>query len=300
MEAAVHTDETADTTESTQAQSPARKADARKLYKYSEFVDAGEGAHDCEHARDGACEDESHFHAWCRLPNAIQQEDIRKKGLAAKARTVRGYRDKEADATVVLDNELSAIDDPSFKTILADELIARDFSDDYLAAQQDVIEAADSPYEHINEDRERLSELGGSVIPRENMTDEHRQLSDHMTAYINAVQDRLKEIQAPKLEELTGRDVAALVKLVRARRVDEDGDRAFIDTYNRWMWFVGTFQVDLHPKLKRPHIPMWHEIGSSDKAVAGSMFSEAPEVLDAIRNTFNGLQLAFSQGSSGN
>lgn len=287
-------------TESPQATTPARRGDARKLFKYSTYVHVGEGAEECEHAVDGACEDESHFHAWCRLPNSVQQEDIRRKALAAKARTIRGYKDKDADATVTLDNELAQIEDPAFIDMLVDDLIARDFVDDYTDAQRDVIDADESPFEHIAQDRERFAELGGADVAREDMTDEHRQLNDHINAYIEAVQDRLREIQKPKREELADRGIEKLVRLVRAKRVEQDGDQAFIATYNRWMWYVGTYTTELHPKLKRPHIPTWEEIGSPERPVANSMFAAAPEVLDALREAFNGLQLAFTQGSSGN
>jgi hypothetical protein len=293
-------DATVTETESPQASTPARKADARKLFKYSAYLHVGEGAEDCEHALDGGCEDESHFHAWCRLPNAIQQEDIRKKALAAKARTIRGYKDKDADATITLDNELAQIDDPAFLDALVDDLIARDFVEDYTEAQRNVIEAPDSEFEHINEDRERYTELGGSNMPVVDMTDEHRQLHEHIGKYIEAVQENLRNIQAPKRDELAERGLDKLVRLVRVKRVEQDGDQAFIDTYNRWMWFVGTYTTELHPKLKRPHMPMWREIGSAERPVAESMFAAAPEVLDALRQTFNELQLAFSQGSSGN
>jgi AcrR family transcriptional regulator len=279
---------------------PALHADARKLFKYSAYLHVGEGALECEHALDGECDDETHFHGWCRLPNAIQQDDIRKKALAAKARVIRSFRDKDADATVVLDNEMAQISDPIFIDMLADEMIAHDFADDYLEAQRDVIEVADSPFEHIAQDRERYTELGGVNVALEDMTDEHRQLNQHINDYIRAVQDRLREIQQPKTDELKARGVEALVKLVRAKRVEQDGDREFLDTYNRWMWFVGTYTTELHPKLKRPHVGMWTEIGTPDRPTPGSMYAAAPEVLDALRETFNDLQLAFSRGSSGN
>jgi hypothetical protein len=66
------------------------------------------------------------------------------------------------------------------------------------------------------------------------------------------------------------------------------------------MWFIGTYHVELHPTLKRPHKPMWDEIGRVDKREIGTMFAEAPEVIDALKETFNSLQLALQRGSAGN
>src|ERR1700745_988892 len=109
----------------------AARTTARAMFKYSEFVDLGDGAAECEHARDGRCEDIEHFHAWCRLPNPYQHEGIRKKGLAAKARKIRELKDPESDVSVILDTELASLNDETFADTLINELLASEWAEHY-------------------------------------------------------------------------------------------------------------------------------------------------------------------------
>lgn len=282
------------------AEPVARTATARKMFKYSDFIDVGEGAIECEHARDGQCQDIEHFHCWIRLPNPYQHQDIRKKGLAAKARKVRALRDPESDDAVVLDSALAEISDSIYLDTLVDELLAREWAEDYIEAQTDVSER--EGYETIAADREEYARLDEvqNQLPTAEQTPEYVELRDHMDGYLKAIEKRLEETQRPKRDELASRPYQAIVALVRQKRVDEEGDRAFIETYNAWTWFVGTFHVELHPTLRRPHKPMWDEIGHRDRPSAGSMFGEAPEVIDALKESFNELQIALQRGSAGN
>src|SRR5262245_8571172 len=82
------------------------KKDAQKapgeLFKFSAWVHIGVGADECEHAQTGNCADPGHFHAWCRLPNQFQHQDIRERALAAKARRIRQLRDPATDGYDVL------------------------------------------------------------------------------------------------------------------------------------------------------------------------------------------------------
>jgi hypothetical protein len=272
---------------------PAAKS-ARQMFKYSEFVDIGEG---CERE---SCEDIEHFHAWCRLPNQYQRDDIRKKGMAAKARKIREMNDPESDAATVLDTELQRIEDPMFAGQLIEEMVAREWAEDYIEAQTDVSEREE--FEHIEQDREEHARLKAAHddVPEDEWSEEYKASLKHMSAFVDALRTRLEEIQEPKRQELRDRSPADLVKLVRQRRVEEVADAAFFETYHAWMWFVGTFRVELHPTLGRPHIPMWEEIGTPDRPAAGTMFSEAPEVIEALRHTFNELSLALQKGSAGN
>jgi hypothetical protein len=277
----------------------ARSATAAKIFKYSDFVDVGEGAAECEQAR-GGCENPEHFHAWVRLPNPYQRTDIREKALAAKARRLRELRDPDSNASVVLDDALAGLTDPAFTDTLIDELIASEWPQDYLTATGDVERREE--FEHVAQDREEYNRLRADeeALDPEQRSEEYTQIAAQMERYVAAINERLREIQEPKRRELRERSLEALIGLVRARRVEDEADDAFMDTYNSWLWFVGTFKPDLHPTLRRPHIPMWEEIGRRDRPAPGTMFGEAPEVIEALRAAFTKLQGAFQQGASGN
>jgi hypothetical protein len=80
-----------------------------QLFRYSAWVHVGDGAQDCATAEIG-CTDPGHFHAWCRLPNQLQHEDIRERALAAKARRIRQMRDPEADAHEILELDMAELE----------------------------------------------------------------------------------------------------------------------------------------------------------------------------------------------
>jgi|ERR1035437_385486 hypothetical protein len=288
--------------EAVEAQVPkepaAPNADAKKMYRYSEYLDVGWGAAGCEHSRDGACEDTEHFHAWCRLPNPIQQENVRKSGAAAKARLLRLYKDPESDVSVVLDSELGILHDDAFRAAVIDELVTRDFATDYLEAQANVEDREE--YEHIDGDREEFNRLAEGDKPEAEQSKEYRELSKQMSAYVEAIREELTKIQAPRREELESRSIDSLIELTRTRRVEEEGDRVFIDQFNLWQWFIGTFKVKLHDSLRRPYEPMWAAIGDPSRGETGTMFGEAPEVIEALRQVYGSLQSALQRGSSGN
>lgn len=287
--------------EEEQTQPPvAKTGTAQRMFRYSEFVHVGEGAAECELAETGECEDPRHFHAWCRLPNVYQAQDIRQKGLAAKARKLRELRDPDSDASVIVDNQLAEVNDPLFRETLIDELVGREWAEDYLEAQKDVDEREE--FEHIGQDREelrRLNDIEGAK-PEDEQSSEYKQLTKHFDTYVEAIRVRLLEIQAPKRAEYESRDIEALVALTRAQRVEEEADRAFMDVYTAWTWFVGTYRTKRHETLGRPYLLMWEEIGRKDLPTPGTMFSESPEVIDAVRKAFSDLQAALQAGSPGN
>lgn len=277
---------------------PVQQATVAKMFKYSEFIDVGEGAPECEHSRDGECEDVGHFHAWCRLPNPIQQESLRKKGAAARARLRRRYVDRESDESLVLDGELSTLADPVFIGTLIDELVHGEFTTDYLEAER--IVQGQERFEHYPEDRAEYVRLAEGKKPVEEQSPAYRELSAQMAAYMDALRQEIEAIQAPKREDLKARSVEAVVELARNRRIEQEADREFLDTFNTWMWLVGTFRVDIHPALRRPHKPMWSALGRADEPEAGTMFAEAPEVIEALRRVYNDLQISLQKASSGN
>lgn len=283
-----------------QLQEPAARVSAARMFQYSAYVDVGDGARECEHARDGECQDSEHFHAWCRLPNPYQHQDIRAKGLAAKAREIRALKDPSSDEAVVLEQSLADANDPAFAETLVSELVARDWAEDYLDAVRAL--ADDERYEHIDQDREefRRLEQDQRLLPEDEQTVDYKRLSAHMITYAQDARDKLTEIQEPKRQELRSRPFSALMELTRAKRIDELANQSFAETYNAWMWFVGTFHVERHPTLGRPYKPMWSEIGHRDRAATGTMLGEAPEVIEALSTTYNELQVALQRGSAGN
>jgi hypothetical protein len=289
------------TVERVEAKEPvARSATKAKMFRYSAYVDVGDGAAGCEHARDGQCDDIEHFHAWARLPNPYQHQDLRAKGLAAKARKIRELRDPDSNASVVLDQTLADLADPAFADAIIDELLTADWAADYLRAQREVSEREE--FEHVLQDREEYERLTAheSELSESDRSEDYRRLDAHLTGYMEALRTRLEEIQTPRRVELAERTPEALVALVRSKRVEEEATRAFMDAYDPWMWFVGTFKVAPHPTLRRPHLPMWDEIGHRDRPSAGSMYGEAPEVIETLKRTFNELQVALQKGSTGN
>lgn len=286
--------------EQAEVEEPAATTTASKMFKYSVYLDVGDGARQCEHARSGQCTDNEHFHAWCRLPNPFQHEDIRKKGLAAKARKIRELRDPESDAAVILEAEISALSDEAFRGQIIDEMLSNDWAGDYLDAQRKTDE--DERFVHMAQDREEFTRLDAAErdTPEAERSEEYKQLAAHIELYLETLRKNLDAAQGPKRAELESRSIDALVEMVRNRRIADHSDRTFVDTYTPWMWFVGTFKVELHPSTGRPHLPMWDDIGVKDRPAAGTMFGEAPEVIEALKRTFNDLQIALQRGSQGN
>lgn len=288
------------TIEQTEKVEAAAQVSAQRMFKYSVFVDLGEGAPTCEHARDGECADIEHFHAWCRLPNPYQHEDIRKKANAAKARRLRELRDPDSDASVILDEQLATLRDETQRDAIVDELLNDEWPKNYLQTQREVDEREE--WEHIAQDREEYARLHAAEgeLPEEEQSDEYKRLVKHLDAYATQIRERLAEVEAPHREQLAERTVDELLTTLRIRRVDTEASNAFMAAYDPWTWFVGTFKVQLHPTLGRPHIPMWEDIGHRDRPAAGTMYGEAPEIIDELERTFTDLRLALNRGSAGN
>jgi hypothetical protein len=276
----------------------ARAAAGAKMFRYSAYIDVGDGAQDCGHARDGECKDIEHFHAWVRLPNPFQQEDIRAKAMAAQARQLRELRDPDSDAAVVLEHMLSMVGDRREQIIA--ELLAGDHSTDFLQAQRDV--DGREEFEHIAQDREEYERLATSQndLPVQERSAEFKALDAHLAHYLDARAKRLEEIQAPRRAELDEQSLGALVDRLRTKRADEAAWQAFMETYNPWTWFVGTYRTEPHPTLGRPYVPMWDQIGHKDRAAAGTMYGEATEIIEALDRAFTELRTAMFRGSAGN
>lgn len=298
MEATAETVETAE--EEARPTVAAATATTRKLFEYSRYIHVGEGAETCEHTRDGDCVDPGHFHAWCRLPNPLQNQDIREKGLAAKARRTRLLRDPASDAHAVMEDEIALLADSQYVESVIDDLLGRDWAGDYSDAVIEVNDLAE--YEHIQQDREEYGRLiaAQAGLPEDEQTDEFKHLNRHVIAYLNAITETLKRIQEPRRIEYRQRPYDDLLQLLREKRIEEEANRYFIDVYNSWLWLVGTFQVKPDSIRGRPFKRMWVVLGDRDRPESGTMLAEAPEVIEALRDTYGKLSQNLQAGSAGN
>lgn len=261
---------------------------AETPWRFSAWVHVGPGAEGCELGERGTCEDQLHFHAWCRLPNQFQHKAIREKAIAARARRIRQLRDEESDAFAVLEEdmyELKRLGDDARENLI-DELLSRDWPQDYMDALEDVKETEgdqesedgpDHPYAHVEADQERFAELD-EMDPDKRPSDEYESLKRHLSAHRDATEAALGKIQQPKREALDGKDLDGLIELVREQRIASDAHQEFMHTYSTHSWLAGARTLEF-----------------SDKAVFASLhaLTEAPpEVVDALKATFNDLERA--------
>lgn len=253
------------------------------LFKFSTWVHVGDGAADCEQAETG-CADAAHFHAWCRLPNQLQHDDIRERALAAKARRIRQLHDSESDASQILESDMAELRRVAAVSDLVDELVATDWWKRQLEAMGDVEE--DEVYKHVDRDRARLGELR-ALDPDARPRDEYDELERHLTGYNERVDARRGELEQPvraSLEQL-GQD--ELVAQIRAERISAEASGAFMECYTRWEWLAGTFTS---AGLDRRRV--YTDINQLRDA--------APEVLDALKAAYAELEAALQRGPRGN
>lgn len=272
-----------------------------RLFRYSEWVDLGEGALECpavdREAGTNECRDPFHFHAWCRLPNSLQEEQIHEKALAAKGRRMRVLRDPQTDASASLEAQLDmlAMEGDDAKDAIVAELMDKDRWRDLLAATGTVLELEEGvdadenpihPFAHIRDDQRRLGELEAlSEDEQEAVRDELVMLRSHLAKYTDTVQEHHKAITGPKEAALRDLDISALVDLARDLRIARDSNLAFANAYSRTVWLWCTLT---QPKGKR----VFAEPADLDDA--------APEVIEAVSLTFDSLQTAQGEVQSGN
>jgi soluble cytochrome b562 len=285
------------------------------LLRYSMYLHVGAGADKCQDGADGTCGDPLHFHAWLRLPNQFQHEQIREKALAGKARRLRLLRDEDSDARIILDEELDEIRraierleamsgqdaevDPDSaehpRRTLVDELVTKEWWKDQLAALKEVEEQDD--FEHITEDRERMRELERAygeaaaaatdgAMPE--IPEELVKLREHFEAYAQAVDKAMKELQQPKYDALKDKSVDELVDLVRDQRMEADGDATFAHIYSTWTWLLGTYTTALGPD-KKHHTRRFSDLADLKEA--------EPEVIEAIQTSFTELESTMQRGT---
>jgi hypothetical protein len=270
----------------------------QQINRYSTWVHVGPGAEDCEAVNEGEgkndCQNGLHFHAWCRLPNQFQHRQIRERALAAKARKQRQLRDPETDANAILEEDLADVRRADNRAVLIEELLSIGWWKDYFDAVEDVKEREDEddskPFASIEDDQRRYDEL--EAMPEdERPADEHGELGRHLVAYHEAVRLRQEEIIKPKRAELEALDTDQLIERVRGQRIDTAGNDEFMYVYAYESWFVGTLKV---PKGDGPVMP------PRVFADRDALQAAPPEVIDALKITFEDLERTLNRGASGN
>jgi hypothetical protein len=270
------------------------KRDPQQLFRYSSWVHIGPGAEDCKEGTEGTCTDFMHFHAWCRLPNQLQHGEIQEKALAAKARRIRQFRDPDSDAHAALEGELDELArlGDTAKSAIIEEIVKRDWWRDLLQAQRELAEEViegtdDKKYAHIEDDQERFAELERKAQAEErdpSGDEEYRELQKHLQDYADRLEARHTEIAAPKKEALEGRDLNALLDTLREDRINAYSGETLMQTYSEYEWFYGTL-------VKPPY-------GERRFKSREQMLSAAPEVIDALRETFEDLEREQQVGNS--
>lgn len=270
------------------------------MFRYSAYLHVGPGAEECEHREDGQCEERSHFHAWCRLPNKFQHRDLYEKATAAKARRLRLLHDDESDAREVLEADLETFKGDALMEVVIDDLLKGEVAADYVIAIREVGEREE--FEHIDQDRERFLSLSDSELARadDEQSEEYRELARHVAAWREAVKTELEGLQAPKRELMRSLSRDQLIDQLRKQRMTQIADQLYLHVYNTWEWFVCTMKVDKHPATGQPATRYWAEMGTIDNPTPGSMWGESPEVIEALQATYDGLETALQAGISGN
>jgi hypothetical protein len=258
-----------------------RKPD--ELFRYSGWIHVGVGAQECELREAGTCTDRGHFHAWCRVPNQLQHQDIRERALAAKARRIRQLKDPQTDAYLILEGDLDDL--RADREALNEELVGKDWWKRHLDAIGHVEQ--EEEYKHIEKDRERFRQLQATPVD-ERPKDEFDELERHFAAYSDKIETRLRELETPVREATEGLTDDEAIQQVREDRIAAQGSATFMDTYAKYQWLAGTYTSADPITRKRAF--------SSVEA----MQEEAPEIIDALRSTFSDLEQALHRGPRGN
>lgn len=250
-----------------------------QLFRFSTWLHVGPGAETCEEAQSG-CANPLHFHAWCRVPNQFQHREIRERALAAKARRARQLRDVETDGCQILEDELDALArlGDAAKGQLVDELLTIDWWREYLEASKDVRETENDQgeqiYATVDADQERFAQLD-AMAAEDRPPDEYAELERHLAAYNDAVDGRHRELQQPRRDALDQRDLNGLIDEIRDTRISAESTAEFMHVYSVYSWLAGT--------LTGPQ-------GEPKFASLEQLEAAAPEVIDALKETFDDLE----------
>lgn len=247
-----------------------------ELFQWSGHVHVGAGAESCEHAEDGACADEKHFHGWLCLPNAFQIRDIADKARAAKARKVRALRDKESDSYQVLEMDLDDLRRDHYDDLV--KALARGEVEKRMADIVRGVAEGDERFENHAQDLEELTRLR-ALPDDERDSEEVERLEADMLAYGEAMQEVIDAETEKEAERLKGMAPDDVVELERRARIDEVGTEAYLHTYYTWCMFTGTREVgtsQFTSKRKFSHLD--------------ALRDAAPEVVTALREKVRELE----------
>jgi hypothetical protein len=273
----------------TTATPPTKDTDATKspdqLFRYSAWVHVGAGAERCEEGETGSCGNPLHFHAWCRLPNQLQHQEIRERALAAKARRIRQLRDPESDAAAVLESDMDELVRVADVDELVEELAGKEWWKRQLEAMADT--EADDDFKNVERDRDRFNELR-ALDPDERPKDEYEELDRHLARFNDRVDARRAELDEPVKASYAQMSKEQLVSEIREERITAESSQAFMDAYSVNAWLAGCYRSDDPINRQRSFL------GAKVLAEA------APEVLDALRATFSELEASLQRGAQGN
>lgn len=258
------------------------------LFRWSGWLHVGDGAQDCEERFTGRCEDEEHFHAWCRLPNPFQQRDIAEKARAAKARKTLAMKDGASDSHVILEAQLDEIRVADDRDGLVAEIIDRDWGRDMERALERVED--DERFQHHDQNREEYLRLR-ALDPEQRNPEEWEHLDALMQEYGACAEEELAKIQGPRREQLQGKSTEELIEVCRRDRIENAGNEAYLHVYNTWQWYIGTLapRCDKTGKPLRPKDRVF-------SSVSELQFDAPPEVVTAIQDKFVELEQAQAKG----
>lgn len=234
----------------TEVQAEAEKTHEER-FKWRAWVHHPQGAVACPNATNGKCGDDDHFHAFIRLPNPYQHDDIVEKAQAARARRMRMLKDMESDVRVILESELAMLQGVD-KSVIVDELVDRNFTEDYMTAVREVEsrevedytpdgdEPAPKVYANIDADREEYDRRKN--LPEDQRGDDFEELERHYGNYSRDVREALEAVQKPKRDHLTSLDLGELIAMVRRERMEQTATQAYLKEYQRWQTYICTLK----------------------------------------------------------
>lgn len=306
------------TTEAATTTADAPKAEAEKprpsLFAYSQWVHVGAGAEECEQRFTGKCQDDDHFHAWCRLANPFQVQDCMEKAAAAKARRVRMYRDPESDAHAILQDHLDSLSAAVEQAeankpesapddwmnvplrLLVDDIIDQDFQEDYSRAVAEVDAEEDTDGEaaedgtppkrwaHIDQDREEYDRQ--KELPEDQRADDYDALETTVAGYGRAIEAAMDSMQAPRREALMARPLDELLDIVRRHEVEKKAAEAYLQHFNLWQMYVCTYKPAGVKDGGKPVMPKQRYFPSIELL----KFDTSTEVVRALQRTFGDLE----------
>lgn len=266
-----------------------------QLFRWSGYVDVGDGAEDCDERLSGDCKDSKHFHSWVCLPNAFQIDDIREKGRAAKARKVRSMKDAgdpangraASDSYEILENDLTYIAGGDLK-VIHQEIAKKNVQSDYRLIVAELYEREEfASYEQDLEELNRLKEMPEDDRDAETF----EQVQNSVMLFGAAFDKEVTERTAREIEGIERLSDEAVMDIVRQNRIEAAGEQAFLRDYYLWVMFIGAREPDMtvFPEKRK-------------FATIQKLKNTAPEIAKALRLKITELENAFGDkgGGSGN